>query len=95
MTTRTVYVRPVDPAPPVLSAGRLIPGELYRVVVPSESEGVIVLATAGTWPMFGAVVLHSMNPAAYPVGMAVTDNSLRFRRLGAGEYIKLVQGEAD
>lgn len=92
MTVRTVYVRPEDPAPPVLSAGRLMPGELYRVVAPSEAEGVIVLATSGPWHV-RSVVLHSMNPAVHPVGLAIVDDTWRFRRLGAGEYIKLVQGE--
>uniref|UniRef100_A0AAU0N675 Uncharacterized protein n=1 Tax=Pseudomonas phage vB_PaPhi_Mx1 TaxID=3079664 RepID=A0AAU0N675_9CAUD len=91
MATRTVYVRPEDPAPPVLSAGRLIPGELYRAVAPSSAEGVIVLATTGPWHV-RSVVLHSMNPSVYPVGLAVVDDAWRFRRLGAGEYVKLVQG---
>ncbi|AZS49174.1 hypothetical protein HOV25_gp41 [Pseudomonas phage RLP] len=96
MTVKTMYVKPEDPAPPVLSVGRLSPGELYKVVTPSSAEGAVVLATKQTPALPQAViVLHSMNPAQYAVGTAILNTDWRCRRLGAGEYIKLVQGEAD
>ncbi|ABY70974.1 hypothetical protein phiKMVp07 [Pseudomonas phage phiKMV] len=92
MNTRTVYVKPHSSrCPPVLSAGRLTPGELYHVIVPAEVEGVIVLATSGPWHI-RSVVVHSGHPSVYPVGMAVTDDSWRFRRLGVSEYVQLIQG---
>ncbi|AFX93674.1 hypothetical protein V417_gp08 [Pseudomonas phage MPK6] len=96
MVTRTVYVTPEDPTPPILSVGRLAPGELYKVVAPSSAEGIIVLATKQTPALAqAAVVLHSMNPAQYPAGSAILNTDWKCRRLGVGEYVKLVQGEED